>query len=81
MRPLGAPARVRDATQIKEHTFKVGIGLSEDHPQAQALRHFAELLQAKSGGMVNAKVFASSALGNVCLVALDLTLMQGRVGT
>ena len=27
---LAAPV----AAQVKEHTFKVGIGLSDDHPQA-----------------------------------------------
>ena len=57
---LAAPV----AAQVKEHTFKVGIGLSDDHPQAQAVRHFAERLQAKSGGKMNAKLFASGALGN-----------------
>jgi len=40
------------SAQIKEHTFKVGIGLSDDHPQAQAVRHFAERLQAKPHGVV-----------------------------
>ena len=57
---LAAPV----AAQVKEHTFKVGIGLSDDHPQAQAVRHFAERLQAKSGGKMNAKLFSSGALGN-----------------
>ncbi|MBA4265324.1 MAG: ABC transporter substrate-binding protein, partial [Comamonadaceae bacterium] len=57
---LAAPV----SAQIKEHTFKVGIGLSDDHPQAQAVRHFAERLAAKSGGKMNAKVYASGALGN-----------------
>lgn len=57
---LAAPV----AAQVKEHTFKVGIGLSDDHPQAQAVRHFAERLQAKSRGKMNAKLFASGALGN-----------------
>lgn len=57
---LAAPV----AAQIKEHTFKVGIGLSDDHPQAQAVRHFAERLQAKSGGKMTAKLFASGTLGN-----------------
>lgn len=52
------------SAQIKEHTFKVGIGLSDDHPQAQAVRHFAEKLAAKSGGKMNAKLFASGTLGN-----------------
>ncbi len=50
--------------QIKEHVFKVGTGLSEDHPQAQALKHFAEQLAAKSGGKLVARVYTSGALGN-----------------
>ena len=42
------------AAQVKEHTFKVGIGLSDDHPQAQAVRHFAERLQAIFRDTLNA---------------------------
>jgi len=57
---LAAPA----SAQIKEHMFKVGIGLSEDHPQALAVKHFAEQLAAKSGGKMTAKLFASGSLGN-----------------
>lgn len=57
---LAAPA----SAQVKEHVFKVGIGLSEDHPQGQAVKHFAEQLAAKSGGKMSAKLFASGALGN-----------------
>jgi tripartite ATP-independent transporter DctP family solute receptor len=52
------------SAQIKEHVFKVGIGLSEDHPQALAVKHFAEQLSAKSGGKMSAKLFASGTLGN-----------------
>nr|WP_315231795.1 TRAP transporter substrate-binding protein [uncultured Albidiferax sp.] len=52
------------AAQIKEHVFKVGIGLSDDHPQALAVKHFGEQLMAKSGGKMNAKLFASGSLGN-----------------
>ena len=50
--------------QIREHAFKVGIGLSDDHPQALAVKHFGEQLMAKSGGKMNAKLFASGSLGN-----------------
>ncbi|MCE4554646.1 TRAP transporter substrate-binding protein [Pelomonas cellulosilytica] len=57
---LAGPA----SAQIKAHVFKVGIGLSEDHPQAKALKFFAEQLAAKSGGKMTARVFASGALGN-----------------
>ncbi|RZL33966.1 MAG: TRAP transporter substrate-binding protein [Rubrivivax sp.] len=57
---LAGPA----SAQIKEHVFKVGIGLSDDHPQAKALKFFGEQLAAKSGGKMTARVFASGALGN-----------------
>jgi tripartite ATP-independent transporter DctP family solute receptor len=57
---LAAPV----SAQIKEHVFKVGIGLSEDHPQALAVKYFAEQLAAKSGGKMTAKLFASGSLGN-----------------
>jgi tripartite ATP-independent transporter DctP family solute receptor len=50
--------------QIKDRVFKVGIGLSEDHPQAMGVKHFAEQLAAKSGGKMVAKLFASGTLGN-----------------
>ena len=52
------------AAQIKEHVFKVGIGLSDDHPQALAVKYFAEQLAAKSGGKLVAKLYAGGALGN-----------------
>ncbi len=57
---LAAPA----SAQIKEHVFKVGIGLSEDHPQAQALKYFAAQLADKSGGKLVARVYTSGSLGN-----------------
>nr|WP_315183536.1 TRAP transporter substrate-binding protein [uncultured Albidiferax sp.] len=52
------------AAQIREHAFKVGIGLSDDHPQALAVKYFGEQLMAKSGGKMSAKLFASGSLGN-----------------
>lgn len=57
---VAAPA----AAQTKEHVFKVGIGLNDDHPQALAVKHFAEQLSAKSGGKLVARLYASGALGN-----------------
>ena len=57
---LAGPA----AAQVKERVFKVGIGLSEDHPQALAVKRFGELLAQKSGGKLGAKLFASGTLGN-----------------
>jgi tripartite ATP-independent transporter DctP family solute receptor len=70
IRSLGVAAALLAAlatpafAQIKEHVFKIGTGLSEDHPQAQALKYFAEQLAAKSGGKLVARVFTSGALGN-----------------
>ena len=57
---LAGPA----AAQVKERVFKVGIGLSDDHPQALAVKRFNELLAQKSGGKLGAKLFASGTLGN-----------------
>lgn len=57
---LAAPV----SAQIKDHVFKVGIGLNEDHPQALAVKYFAEQLAAKSGGKLVAKLYASGSLGN-----------------
>jgi TRAP-type transport system periplasmic protein len=44
--------------------LKLGIGLSEDHPQGQSAKKFAELLAQKTGGKVIAKVYANGSLGN-----------------
>lgn len=52
------------SAQVKEHVFKIGTGLSEDHPQAQALKYFAEQLAAKSGGKLVARVYTGGSLGN-----------------
>jgi tripartite ATP-independent transporter DctP family solute receptor len=50
--------------QIKERSIKIGTGITEDHPQALSLKHFAEAIEAKSGGKMKAKVFANGTLGN-----------------
>lgn len=57
---LAGPA----SAQIKEHVFKIGTGLSEDHPQAKALKYFADQLAAKSSGKLVARVYTSGSLGN-----------------
>ena len=72
------------SAQTKEHVFKIGSGLSEDHPQAQSLKHFAEQLAAKSGGKLSARVYASGALGAhteqlVDGATLDLALKHRRI--
>ena len=55
-------------------TLKVGIGLSDDHPQAIAVRKFGELLSQKTGGKLNVKLYASGALGN------DVTMISALRG-
>jgi tripartite ATP-independent transporter DctP family solute receptor len=57
-----------------QKVLKVGIGLSEDHPQGVAVKKFAELLSQKSGGKLTAKLFASGGLGN------DVTMISSLRG-
>jgi TRAP-type C4-dicarboxylate transport system substrate-binding protein len=42
------------APAAAQKVLKVGIGLSDDHPQGQAVKKFGELLAQKSGGTVTA---------------------------
>ena len=60
------------AAQVR--TLKVGIGLSEDHPQGVAVKKFAELLSQKTGGKITAKLYAGGALGN------DVTMVSALRG-
>ena len=59
---------------LGQKVLKVGIGLSEDHPQGIAVKKFAELVAQKSGGKVTAKLFASGSLGN------DVTMISALRG-
>ena len=67
---LAAPV----SAQVRERTFKIGIGITDDHPQAQAARHFNEVLSAKSGGKMHSKLFANGTLGN------DVTMISALRG-
>jgi len=68
---LGAAVAAPAAAQ---KVLKVGIGLSEDHPQGVAVKKFAELVSQKTGGKVTAKLFASGGLGN------DVTMISALRG-
>ena len=57
-----------------QKVLKVGIGLSDDHPQGVSVKKFAELLSQKSGGKLTAKLFASGTLGN------DVTMISALRG-
>jgi TRAP-type transport system periplasmic protein len=62
------------APAAAQKVLKVGIGLSDDHPQGQAVKKFGELLAQKSGGKVTAKLFAGGSLGN------DVTMISSLRG-
>jgi tripartite ATP-independent transporter DctP family solute receptor len=64
---LAAPAAA-------QKVLKVGIGLSDDHPQGLAVKKFAELLSQKTGGKLTAKLFAGGSLGN------DVTMISSLRG-
>lgn len=62
------------AADIKDRTIKVGIGLTEDHPQGQSVKKFSEIVATKSGGKIKVKLFAGGALGN------DVTMVSALQG-
>ncbi|HEU0199303.1 MAG TPA: TRAP transporter substrate-binding protein, partial [Burkholderiaceae bacterium] len=57
-----------------QKVFKVGIGLSDDHPQGVSVKKFGELLSQKTGGKLTARLYASGALGN------DVTMISALRG-
>lgn len=57
-----------------QKVLKVGIGLSEDHPQGIAVKKFGELLAQKTGGKLIVKLFAGGTLGN------DVTMISALRG-
>jgi tripartite ATP-independent transporter DctP family solute receptor len=67
-------APVTFAADIRDRNIKVGIGVTEDHPQGQAVSKFAELVKEKSGGKLKVKLYAGGALGN------DVTMISALQG-
>ncbi len=57
-----------------QKVLKVGIGLSDDHPQGVSVKKFGEILAQKTGGKLTVKLFASGALGN------DVTMISALRG-
>ncbi|SEN76587.1 TRAP transporter substrate-binding protein [Lihuaxuella thermophila] len=49
---------------IQNRIIKAGIGLNEDHPQAQGLRKFKEIVDAKSNGKLKVQPYYSAQLGD-----------------
>lgn len=68
---LGSTAAV---AEISTRTIKVGIGLNTDHPQAEAVRKFGELVKQKSDGKITVKLFPGGSLGN------DVTMISSLQG-
>jgi TRAP-type transport system periplasmic protein len=44
--------------------LRFGIGLGEDHPQGQAVKHLAQLVKERSKGRLHIELFAGGQLGN-----------------
>jgi tripartite ATP-independent transporter DctP family solute receptor len=62
------------AQDIQERTIKVGIGLTSDHPQAQAVERFAEIVDERTDGKITVKLFAGGVMGN------DVTMISSLQG-
>lgn len=45
-------------------TFRIGIGLSESHPQYKGLVKFKEVLEAESNGKYDVQIFANGTVGD-----------------
>lgn len=69
-----AMVSVSMAAEIRDRNIKVGIGLTADHPQGQAVSRFAELVGQKSGGKMKVKLYPGGALGN------DVTMISALQG-
>lgn len=71
---VAAFASANVSAQVREKTFKVGTGITEDHPQALSIKFFNEQLEQRSGGKMHAKLFANGTLGN------DVTMISALRG-
>lgn len=52
------------SAQIQERQIRVGIGLSDDHPQALAVKRFGEIIDKRTNGKIKVRLHASGTLGN-----------------
>jgi tripartite ATP-independent transporter DctP family solute receptor len=50
--------------KVQSRTMKAGIGVNEDHPEAQGLKKFAELVSEKSGGQLKVQSYYGAQLGD-----------------
>jgi TRAP-type C4-dicarboxylate transport system substrate-binding protein len=63
-----------DAADINEHSLRMPIVNQLDHPQGIGAQKFAELVEEKSDGKINIKLFPGGTLGGEVQVA---SAMQG----
>lgn len=60
------------AATYNKRDFRVGIGLSEQHPQGRAVAFLAERLRERTNGQWNLTLFAAGKLGNDLTMVGDL---------
>jgi tripartite ATP-independent transporter DctP family solute receptor len=51
------------SAEIKERTLRFAFQNSEEHPQGQGAKKFAELVEQKSGGKIKVRLFGGGQLG------------------
>ena len=66
------PFTTAQAADIKERTLKFASAQAADHPFSKGGQKFAELVTAKSGGKMKAKLFAGGTLGGDAQVISSL---------
>jgi TRAP-type transport system periplasmic protein len=69
---VSAIAQSPETPAFSKREFRVGIGLSEQHPQGRAVQFFAAALKAKTQGKWQLSLFASGKLGNDVTMVGDL---------
>ncbi len=57
---MSDPARA----EFSDRTIRISVGITDEHPQAVAMRRFSERLAELSGGKMKATVYANAVLGN-----------------
>jgi tripartite ATP-independent transporter DctP family solute receptor len=66
------PLTAAQAADVKERTLKFASAQAADHPFSKGGQKFAELVTAKSGGKMKAKLFAGGTLGGDAQVISSL---------
>ena len=67
-----SPITPSQAADIKERSFKIASAQTAEHPFSNGAQKFAELIAAKSGGKIKAKLFPGGTLGGDAAVISSL---------